>query len=433
MLTRQEMLMLLRNDVVPALGCTEPVAVALCVADAAKNAGEPVAAIHVTVNPGIYKNGMSVAIPKYPDVGLDAASALGALLKNPEKGLEVFEDITPELAAEADQLLQNHAVTVDIKEDERKIYVRAEVTTAHHRAVTIIRNGHTQIVEQVLDGTCLYKQSVGSAEKENDVLNRLQAMTLAEITALVEGTGSDELAFLDQGIAMNRQLAVYDLQQPVGVGIAKSLEKSVAAGRLTDDVLSRIIRSVAGAAEGRLGGCPYPTMSSSGAGTKGLVVILPISEVADALGVSAEKRRKALAIGHLLNRYINLYLGKLAPVCTCVMAAAVAASGAMTWLLGGDARHIGYAIRNMTGTVTGMICDGGKVGCALKVSMATGAAYTNALLAADDVVLRPSDGIVDVSPEQCIRNMAKVGTKGMLKADAEILDIMLHKQGKLEK
>ena len=168
-------------------------------------------------------------------------------------------------------------------------------------------------------------------------------------------------------------------------------------------------------------------MSSSGAGTKGLVVILPISETASATNASHLATLRALALGHLVNRYINAHIGKLSPMCSCVMASSTAAAAGITYLLGGTDEQIGYAIRNMSGTVTGMICDGGKVGCALKVSTGSAAAYLSAITAINGAALRVSDGICAETPEQCIRNMARIGINGMQTTDREILSIMTAK------
>jgi len=229
---------------------------------------------------------------------------------------------------------------------------------------------------------------------------------------------------------MNERLAAYTGQDASGVGISGALKKGIDSSLMADDLMSKILLKVSAAAENRLDGCPLPTMSSSGAGTKGLVVILPVSETAKAIGATKEKTVKALALAHLVNRYINAHVGKLSPMCSCVMASSTAAAAGITYLLGGTDEQIGYAIRNMSGTVTGMICDGGKVGCALKVSTGSVAALLSAIAAVNDAPLRVRDGICAETPEDCIRNMARVGNKGMENTDREILNIMIEKNGK---
>ena len=279
----------------------------------------------------------------------------------------------------------------------------------------------------MVNGETVYERNTVGKSAGNDVIDRLTMMKIAEIRKLVDTASEEELIFMLDGVEMNDRISAYGMEHPVGVGVTETLKREIGSGLIANDLMSGIMLKVASAAEGRLGGCRLPSMSSSGAGTKGLVVILPISETAKAIGASKEMTVKAIAFGHLVNRYVNAYIGKLAAVCSCVMASATAASAAMTWLLGGNDEQIGYSIRNMAGTVTGMICDGGKVGCALKVSMASSAALTNAILAANGTVLRVTDGICAETPEQCIKNMARIGNPGMLQADKEILHIMLEK------
>ena len=229
-------------------------------------------------------------------------------------------------------------------------------------------------------------------------------MTIAQIRQVADTASEEELHFLMDGVEMNERLAAYSEDKKVGVGIADTLRSEKGSEVLKNDLLTRIMLKVSSAAESRLDGCPLPTMSSSGAGTKGLVVILPVSEAADALEVSMEKKVRALAIAHLVNRYINAYL------------------------LGGSDEQLGYAVRNMSGTVTGMICDGGKVGCAMKVATGSSAALLCALTAVHDAPLRVSDGICAETPEDCIRHMAQIGNQGMAQTDKEIIHIMEQKK-----
>ncbi|MBQ6834667.1 MAG: serine dehydratase subunit alpha family protein [Lachnospiraceae bacterium] len=427
MITKQEMLELLKQDVVPALGCTEPVCAALAAADAAKAVGGRVESIEAILNPNIYKNGMSVAIPGCDFVGLDAAVALGACLKNPEKKLQLLEDITNEVLDEVSHLLSSSCVKVTIDKSKQNIYVKVAVKTDCGVGVSVIEDSHTNIVKTMVNDTVVFEKDSVAKASGNNVIDRLITMKIAEIRQLVDSASEDELRFMLDGIEMNDRISAYGMENEVGVGITSIMKNEIGKSMIANDLMSKIMLKVMSAAEGRLGGCRLPSMSSSGAGTKGLVVIIPISETANAIGATTEMTVKAIAFGHLVNRYINAYIGKLAAVCSCVMASATAASAAMTWLLGGNDEQIGYAIRNMAGTVTGMICDGGKVGCALKVSMASSAALTNAILASKDTVLRVTDGICAETPEQCIKNMARIGNPGMLQADKEILNIMLEK------
>lgn len=430
-MNKEQMLALLKKDVVPALGCTEPVCVALCAAKASEALEGECKLIDVKVNTGIYKNGMSAGIPNCNEVGLEWAAALGACLKNAEKSLELLADITPEILEKAGKLVAEGAVNVSIAENEKGLYVESNVTTGIDEGKCVIQNAHTNVVlikknEEVV----FQKENVQSGGGDDSVVDELKEMKISEIRALVSSATEEELEFLLDGVEMNERLAAYSGTDASGVGIADAFKRGIKNNLMADDLMSKILLKVSAAAENRLDGCPLPTMSSSGAGTKGLVVILPVSETAKAIGATKEQEVKALAFAHLVNRYINAHVGKLSPMCSCVMASSTAAAAGITYLLGGTDEQIGYAIRNMSGTVTGMICDGGKVGCALKVSTGSAAALLSAITAVNDAPLRVRDGICAETPEDCIRNMARVGNKGMEHTDKEILSIMIEKNGK---
>ena len=425
---KMQIIELLKKDVVPALGCTEPVCVALCSANAAREICGEIKSIDVKTNAGIYKNGMSAGIPNCSEVGLPWAAAIGAVLRNPEKSLQLLEDLNETQLEEAAKLVSGSKVKVGIDESKTGLYVECLIKTESEESRCVISGAHTNIVLTEKDGKAVYSKEESSAQSGSDpVVDELKEMTLAEIRSLVDSCSGEELAFLMDGVEMNNRLAAYSENTSVGVGLAETLRSEKAAGLLGSSLLQKILVQVTSAAESRLDGCPLPTMSSSGAGTKGLVVILPISETAEALSAGQEETVRALAFGHLVNRYINAHIGKLSPMCSCVMASSTAASAGIAYLLGGSDEQIGHAVRNMCGTVTGMICDGGKVGCALKVSTGSAAALISAVTAVNGAALRPSDGICAETPEDCIRNMARIGIKGMEKTDWEILDIMSSK------
>lgn len=416
-MTKEELINLLKKDVVPALGCTEPVCVALCAAYASKQLTEPINKIELDVNKGIYKNGMSAGIPHCNHVGLEYAASIGALLKNPEKQLTLFEDIESDTITHAELLVPHVSITIN---DSASIHVKCTLYTTHDEVTCIVRDAHTNIVYLEKNGTVLEEKTTQETNNTSTVIDELKEMRLSEIRSLVDSMTVDELHFLLEGIEMNEQLSAYKGTTHLSDSFNHSL--------FSDNLFTRIIKKVTTAAENRLDGCPLPAMSSSGAGTKGLVVSIPVNEVAEELHVSLEKKLKALALTHLVNRYINAHIGKLSPMCTCVMASSTSASVGIAYLLDGTNDQISYCIRNMTGTVTGMICDGGKVGCALKVSTGSTAALMCAITAVNDAVLRESDGICASTPEQCIQNMARIGQNGMSKVDEEIISIMKSKE-----
>ena len=405
MLNKLECIQLLKQDVIPALGCTEPVCVALCLANASKVLDEEILSIECDVNIGIFKNGMSAGIPNFDDVGLKYAATLGAFLKNPEKGLKLFEDIDDEIK---NKVYKFKDTQIHVDSSQTVLYVKGTIHTQNQTGTCIIKNEHTNVVyvsknnEVLLD----YENTVSN---QSNLIQNLKEMSISDIVDLVDELDVDDIEFLYEGVKMNLKLADYakDHNLPLSSSFSTSL-----------------ISTLTSAIEARLSGCPLSTMSSSGAGTKGIALILPIHIVAKDQHISKEKELKALALGHLLNRYINSYIGKLSPMCTCVMASSTACSAALVYMYGGNKDQIGYAIKNMTGTVTGMICDGGKVGCSLKVSTGTLSALICAKTALNNAPLKDSDGIVASTPEKCIQNMAYLSKHGMKDVDMTIVEIM---------
>ena len=378
--------------------------VALCLAHAAKVLDEEIVSIDVDVNIGIFKNGMSAGIPNFDHVGLKNAATLGAFLKNPEKGLKLFEDIDDSIKEKVYKFKQ---VQVHVDSTQTNLYMKA-LNTQNQTCTCIIQDEHTNVVFLSKNDDILIDNK-NTVNKQSNLISKLYKMNISDIVDLVNDLDSKGIEFLYDGVKMNLELAHY----------AKNHNLA-----LSSSLSSNLVSTLTCAIEARLSGCPLNTMSSSGAGTKGIALILPIHIVTREQQISKEKELKALALGHLLNRYINSYIGKLSQMCTCVMASSTACSAALVYMFGGNKNQIGYVIKNMTGTVTGMICDGGKVECSLKVTTGTISALLCAKIALNNASLKDSDGIVASTPEKCIQNMAYLSKVGMKEVDRTIVEIM---------
>ncbi|MEG2958295.1 MAG: L-serine ammonia-lyase, iron-sulfur-dependent, subunit alpha [Oscillospiraceae bacterium] len=429
MLTKEALLGLLTREVVPALGCTEPVCVALAAADASCAIGGQIVSIKVSVNANILKNGMSVGIPGCPNVGLNYAAALGACMANPQKGLELLADITDNVNTFVSQMIADDRVKIAVDPNEDDLYVRAEVITTSGLGISVIRESHANIVYTKANDKVLVEKKVPLGEKRaDDVYETLKTTTLAQLRQLVEQLSDGELLPMLDGMRMNGLLADYGLSHDAGVGIGRTLEKLTENGVFGQSLNSRIMARTAACAEARMSGCPYAVMSSAGSGNHGITAVLPVVELARELKSDDATLARALALSHIVTLYIKQFTGRLSAICGCGMTAATGAAVAMTWLLGGTDAQLGHAVTNMSANLTGVICDGGKVGCALKLASAASAALMSAYLAIDDVAVSATDGVVGRTAEESIANMGKISHPGMTETDKVILQIMLDKQ-----
>ena len=432
MLTPADIIALLRADVAPSLGCTEPACAAIAAADAASRLTSEPVAIELAVSPQLFKNGRSVGIPRYAETGMDHAAALGALIARPELGLEVFSAIDADVARKAQALAAATHVTID--PEHPGVYAAAEVTDADgHVARTVISGAHTRVIERAVDNAPLPPSDDGpdgaplSAERHAQLAAEVVALDLAGILALAERCDVADLAFLADGIEMNEAVAARAAEDPSPVGIGQTLADGATTGVFGRGLSDRIVLKVASGIESRLDGAPCTVMSSAGAGSKGLAVVLPITETAAEVGATAEQTLRALALGHLVNTWANGRVGKLTAMCTCGMAASTAAACGMAYLMGADAEGIGRTVRTMCGTIAGMVCDGAKPSCGMKLAVASHAAVLAAAMGASGRVIRASDGIGAETPEEAMGNVARLAREGMADADAVMLDIMANK------
>ncbi|MEG1586539.1 MAG: L-serine ammonia-lyase, iron-sulfur-dependent, subunit alpha [Bacteroidales bacterium] len=430
---RDAYIALLKSEVKPALGCTEPIAVALAVAKATeilKEQGEKPAKITVEVSANILKNAMGVGIPGTGMNGLYIASALGACCGKSAYGLEVLREVSPEQVAIAQQMVAANRVEIKLSQEDVKLYIRASCWSTHHTTSATIRDNHDCITEVTLDGVCLVaseRENADASAVSDQPDARKLGLTVASIFQFAMEAPIAEIAFIKESACLNRAIAEEGLKHNYGLQIGKTIRNRSHESIFGQGVLTYAMSMTAAAADARMAGCTLPAMSNSGSGNQGITVTLPVVAVADKLNSSEERVTRALVLSHLIAIHIKTYLGRLSALCGCVVASSGAACG-ITYLMGGGYTEVTFAIKNMIGNITGMVCDGAKAGCALKVSSGTSSAVQSAILAVDKICISENDGIIEQDIEKTIYNLGKVGTTGMQNTDHIMLNIMVNKR-----
>ncbi|AOT68832.1 L-cysteine desulfidase family protein [Geosporobacter ferrireducens] len=418
----------LKAEVVPALGCTEPVAVALACAKARELINnEEISNVNILVSPNIYKNGLCVGIPYTDEVGLQIAGALGIVGGKPEKELQVLEKLGDREIQLAKEMVKRKIVCLEIKDTQEKVYVEVTIQSKQSSAKVIISEKHNQFVYLEQNGTVLLNSMTNETlEKVN--VSELYRTSIFEIIAAIESIDWQELAFLLDGLEMNAQVAKAALENSMGMGVGRGFLDNMNKGILSDDLINYAMMLTAAGADARMSGAPIPVMSSNGSGNHGLTAILPIAAYQKKFDATKESYARALAISHIVTGYIKHYTGRLSALCGCGVAAATGASVAIAWLMGADEEKINGTIKNMVANIAGMVCDGAKVGCALKLATAAATAIQSALLAMQCVIVPAKNGIVGLTAEESIKNLGQLGIEGMTVTDDVILGIMQNMQ-----
>jgi len=421
---KENILVLLKQEVAPAVGCTEPAAVALAGAYAASVMEGKIISANLIVSPNILKNGMGVGIPNTNLLGLEIAFALGILVAKPEKELEVLSDLDAETIDKAQQMLAEKRIQTKMLETEEKVWIEAVIKTPKSESKAILRWRHNWLYHLEKDKKILRHQEL---EAENALgLISCAAYTVKDYYDFCINTDISSLEKIDLGMKINRKIADFGLSNNSGINVGKMIMEQIKSGLLGDDIHHYAMALTAAATDARMSGCNLPVISNSGSGNQGLAITLPIIAVAEKLGSNKEELIRALALGHLVSVHIKQKIGILSCICGCLSASAGAASG-IVMLLKGNYSKIEYAIKNMIADTAGMVCDGAKEGCSLKVATTTSAAVQAALLAKAGICVSSNDGIITESIEGTIDNLAYFVARGMQDADSTILNIMLNK------
>lgn len=412
----------------PALGCTEPIAVALASAWARSVVGGRIRKIEVLVDPNIFKNGMGAGIPGSGGrTGNLLAAALGALVGDPERCLEVLRSVEPAALDEATALIDRGAVVMEVLRGRRGIFIDARVITEEGLGRARIQDEHTNLVILERNGEDVRERATSRSGSRSDE-RFFTDVRFADLVAEAGTVTPAQRSVILQAMRTNEAVAEHGLAHPCGLGIGSALQKAVARGILGNDAANRAKILTAAAVDARMGGEPVAVMAVAGSGNQGIACTVPLLAVNQVLGLADDVRlAEAAALAFLVTGWIKEHVGSLGAMCGCVVAAASGAAAGIARLMGGDTGCCARAVTNVLADLAGVICDGAKGGCALKLATAANAAVQSAALAHEGVRVTRKDGIIAPDLDDTVDNLGRLSNPGMTVTDEVILDIMTEK------
>ena len=429
-MTNEQIIALIKREVVPAIGCTEPAAVALCTAYATEALGCRPERVDVSLSANMLKNAMGVGIPGTGMTGLPIAVALGALIGKSAYGLEVLRDVNPAAVAEGKAWLAGNPLSVALTtESDELLYIDVRCSAGGKQSRAIIAREHTRLV--YLEGPCsptqdrraeLGKQAAEAAEND---------LTLRRVFEFATTASLADLEFINESRRLNEAAAEEALKGNYGHELGKTLSRPLGKGIMGDSIFSHIISATSSACDARMAGAKIPVMSNSGSGNQGIAATLPVVVFARENHNTEEELTRALVLSHLTAIYIKQSLGVLSCLCGCVVASTGSSCG-MTYLMGGGYEQVSYSVKNMIANLAGMVCDGAKPSCALKVSSGVSTAVLSAMLAVQNHSVSCYEGLIEDDVDRCIRNLTRLGSVGMQETDKMVLDIMTHKKNRAD-
>ena len=413
-----------KQEVVPALGCTEPISLALASAIARQYLGQLPECIEAKVSPNLMKNGMGVTVPGTGTQGLSMAAAIGAIGGDPKGGLEVLKQITPEQVEQAKAMLNAGKVSVNIFETEHILYSEAALFAGNESVRVRIAAHHTNVIYiEKNDQTIFSKPCAVETDNLNEIFTALSAKDIFDFSTTV---ATEKIAFINDAAKLNCALSQEGLRADYGLHIGRTLQKQIGKGLLSDDLLNRIVIETTAASDARMGGANLPAMSNSGSGNQGITATLPVIVVARHIKATEEQQTRALFLAHLMAIYIHSKLPKLSALCA-VTTAAMGSCAGVAWLLTHKFEPISMAISSMIGDISGIICDGAANSCAMKVSTSVTSAYKSVLMALDDMQVTGDEGIVEHNIDRSINNLCNIASRSMQYTDRQVIEIMVSK------
>ena len=422
---QEEIIALMKREIVPAIGCTEPMCVALCVAYATETLGCEPTGITVRLSANILKNAMGVGIPGTGMVGLPIAIALGALIGKSEYQLQVLQDCTPEAVERGKELISKGVIRIELEQKAcDNLYVDVVCCSGEHKAQTIIAHEHDRLVFLSHDGNVITDER--DCLQSGKGINMENRLNLREVYDFAMDTPLELLEFINEARVLNEKAADEALKGNYGHELGKTLSRPLGKGIMGDSIFSHILSTTSCACDARMAGAMIPVMSNSGSGNQGIAATLPVVVFARENHNTEEELTRALILSHLTAIYIKQSLGRISALCGCVVASTGSSCG-ITYLMGGNYDQVVYSVKNMIANLAGMVCDGAKPSCALKVSSGVSTAVLSAMLAIQNKYVTNVEGLIEDNVDRCIHNLTRVGAKGMEETDRTVLDIMTHK------
>ena len=420
---RQQMISLMQHEGVPAIGCTEPVAVALCAARAAEKLGSLPERVEVELSMNVLKNAMGVGIPGTGMIGLPIAIALGMMVGKSSYKLEVLKDVTPEAVERGKQYIDEGRINIRLKEDAPDgLYVKVCAYLVERSETAIICGEHTRFVEEGME----YVNTTATGASETDTSNSVTSLTLRRIYDFITEVPIEDIAFIEESAKMNMAAAELSLDANYGHRVGNMLTEGTNRAMVGDGTLTHIMAYTCAACDARMSGAPIQVMSNSGSGNQGIAATVPVAVYARDHEVEHETFVRAVALSNLTAIYIKQSLGRLWALCGCIVAS-TGSCCAITYMMGGSFEQICFAVKNMIANLTGMICDGAKPGCSLKLSSGVGTAMLSAMLAMQNSAVSSVEGIIDEDVDCSIHNLTSIGREAMQETNRMVVDIMTRK------
>ncbi|NGT59313.1 serine dehydratase subunit alpha family protein [Clostridium perfringens] len=422
---RELYLRTLKKEVVPSEGCTEPIAIAYAASIAAEHLKGEIKEVNIYLSKNVIKNALGVGIPGTGGVGIEIAAALGISIQKSYKKLTILSNFTEDELKKAKEIVDKNIINIKQKNTNKALYIEVELLSETSKAKVIIEDTHTNVTLIECDDEIIMDNN---SEVSEDLEEDYKLFKIADIYNFAKEVDFDDIKFILESAKMNEKVSEEGLKGDYGLQVGSKIIQKGNFNLFSNDASNKIIAASAAASDARMDGCAMPIMTTAGSGNQGIACSIPVAQTARLLDKSEEELARALVLSNLVTIRIKKHMGRLSPLCGAGIAGATGASCGITYLLGGDLENINYCINNMISDLSGMICDGAKETCALKIATGTNAAIQCANLAINGISATANDGIVAKDVEETIESIETLIQNGFKNVDDTILNIMLEKK-----